>query len=147
MAFRRKFYIFIFICACQMSHLLASQVYLFSMVRGYYIYKDIWLAWLPCSESYSWIIHSIYYPWAYLSFATCCLRVNLPCCSVGFHFAYCSVLYFSQPHYCRKAEGCIAVRSPLGSGRYNVITSSGSSVQNLTFLKFQTVKKNSEFLS
>ena len=61
------------------------------------------------------------------------------------HFAYCSILYFSQPHYCHKAKGCIAVRSPPGSGRYNVITPSGSSLQNLTTLKFQIRKKIQSF--
>lgn len=36
------------------------------------------------------------------------------CCA---HFAYFSASHFSQPCYHRRAEGCIAVRSRLGSGR------------------------------
>ena len=36
------------------------------------------------------------------------------CCA---HFAYFSTSHFSQPCYHRRAKGCIAVRSLLGSGR------------------------------
>ena len=57
------------------------------------------------------------------------------------HFAYCSMLHFSQPRYRCKATSkeCIAVRSLLENRRYNTIASSGLPVQNLTLLKFRTV--------
>jgi len=67
-----------------------SSIYIFLMVRGYYIYKDIW-QWqiadlLPCSE-------------AYLPVTTCCLSASLPYCPVGFHVlrAYFITLHFPQP--------------------------------------------------
>ena len=66
------------------------------------------------------------------------------------HFAYCSMLHFSQPRYRCKATSkeCIAVRSLLGSGRssegWNVGTmpllSSRMPIQNLVLLKFWTIK-------
>ena len=74
---------------------------IFLMVRGYYIYKDIW-QW----QKATWLMWSD----ATLSIATCCSSVNLQYCPVGFHvrvhFVYFNASHFSQPHYCDRAKGC-----------------------------------------